>query len=199
MLFPQRQAPDPELTCFLFLPGSKWAFCRVSISGGVKSNFLFTIKGTESGSAENAHFFPQGVRSRSRCEAGKLKRRSGGAETHHLPPGLGLRRSFCSEPVQVKQVSTYREQVRGLSREQEHLQTWGSGAYSVEGAEGSRAQIQAGPLRVGWGWAEAGAGLLEGRRGESHWFCLAWLRKTFLPIEEITPLPSTAWKLLMAA
>ena len=57
MLFPQREAPDPELTCFLFLPGSKWAFCRVSISGGVKSNFLFTIKGTESGSAENAHFF----------------------------------------------------------------------------------------------------------------------------------------------
>ena len=81
----------------------------------------------------------------------------------------------------------------------EYLQTWGSGGYSIVGAEGSQSQIWAGLLRVGWGWMEAGAGLSEGRRGESCWFCLGWLRKTFLPLEGITPLPSTPWKLLMAA
>lgn len=158
MLFPQRQAPDPELTCFLFLPGSKWAFCRVSISGGVKSNFLFTIKGTESGSAENAHFFLQGVRSRSRCQAGKLKRRSGGAETHHLPPGLGLRRSFCSEPVQVKQVSTYRERWEGWA---------GSGSICKPGAVEVIPQrgLRAAEPRSGlgrWEWGEAERKLGQG-------------------------------------
>ena len=43
--------------------------------------------------------------------------------------------------------------MRGLSWEQEHLQTWGSGGYSEMGAEGSRAQVRAGAAE-GWGKAE---------------------------------------------
>lgn len=86
------------------------------------------------------------MRSKSRCQASKLGRKSEGTKTHHLSPGLGLGRSSYSEPVQVKQVRI------------------GERAELDAGAFCKCREQRAGQvlLRAGAGGAESGRGLSEG-------------------------------------
>ena len=187
VLFPRREAPDPELTCFLFLPGSKWAICRASVSGG-EVQLLIHHQRHRIWVSRKCAFFPRsGVKEQvsgwqTRKEVGR-----GHDTTSASRLGAGKALLFRTCAGQVG----------------EHLLRTGERAELGAGAFANLGQWRLlwdggwGKLSPGQGWgcrglgqgrAEAGAGLSEGRREESHWFYLDWLRKTlFSPRRNYSP------------
>lgn len=75
---------------------------------GAKFNFLFTIKGTKSRSAEMQLTTPNPLWSEVKEQASgqQIRKEVGRGKAHHLPLGLGRGRRSCSEPGRLKQVRT---------------------------------------------------------------------------------------------